>query len=136
MAGYNALFRSPDSLAQDTWALTPQGEQLYQQQTQGRQSNDYDLRGAWAQMGGGDLGGGHLTDEWKLPNHPTFSTQSRYQTPTQQGGSWAKLPGGAWAFVPSETNMQNIGSKGLTDYWDRVEPNNLLLLPQPPPTTK
>jgi hypothetical protein len=134
MADYNRLFRSPSGvpMPSDTWQLTPQGEQLYQQQTQGRQSDDYDLRGAWAQQGGGDLGEGHLTDEWKLPNHATFSAFSRYQTPQQQGGNWVPMPGPQWpgqqwAYYPSETNVQNMGTRGLQDYFGRVEPNNFLL---------
>lgn len=130
-AGYDmpTMRVTPGAPAPQTWQLTPQGEALYQQQAGPRAGDtaDYDLRGAWAQQGGGDLGNAHLTDTWKLPNHPTFSAQSRYQTPTQPGGSWAQLPGGQWAFVPSETNMQNLGSGGMRDYFDRVEPNALLI---------
>src|SRR4051812_30531724 len=97
MADYNALLRP--QLAplppMQTWQLTPQGEQLYQQQTQGRQSDDYDLRGAWSQQGGGALPEGHGDDAWKMANHPTFSAYSRYQTPEQQGGNWVPI-GAEW----------------------------------------
>jgi hypothetical protein len=120
MAGQNAL-------GPQTWQLTPQGEALYQQQAASRESDDYDLRGAWAQQGGGNFAEGHLTDEWKLATHPTFSAFSRYQTPQQQGGNWVQMPGGQWAFYPSETNVQNMGTRGLQDYFDRVEPDNYLL---------
>src|SRR5258708_36323091 len=39
---------------------------------------DYDLRGWWQQNPGENLKGGHLTDKFKKPNHPTFSTISQY----------------------------------------------------------
>jgi hypothetical protein len=32
-------------------------------------------------------------------------------------------------FVPSETNLQNLGARGLQDYFGRVEPNALLVMP-------
>lgn len=114
------------------WQLTPQGEALYGRQAGPRagDTQDYDLRGAWAQQGGGGLGEGHLSDLWKMPNHPTFSSGSRYQTPTQQGGVWTQLPGGQWTFVPSETNLQTMGTRGMADYFDRVEPNSLLVMPR------
>lgn len=122
---WNRLLTSPDSTA-----LTPVAEQLFQQQAQGRMSNDYDLRGAWAQQGGGDLGSAHLTDTFKLPNHPTFSSGSRYATPEQPGGVWTQLPSGQWAYMPSQTNYdQGLGRTRLEDYFSRVEPNNLLLRP-------
>lgn len=129
MAGWNALMSGYS--APQTWQLTPTAAALFQQQAGPRLGDtaDYDLRGAWAQQGGGDLGGAHLTDLWKLPNHPTFSTQSRYQTPTQQGGVWTQMPGGQWVFVPSETNIRNLGARGLQEYFSRVEPNSLLVMP-------
>src|SRR5262245_7079759 len=99
------------------WPLTPVGEALYQQQAQGRMSDDYDLRGAWAQMGGGPFGEGHLTDQWKLPNHPTFSTGSRYSTPQQPGGMWSQMPDGRWMFWPSQTNIDQFGASRLQDYF-------------------
>lgn len=110
--------------------LTPVGEQLFQQQTQDRSGDtqDYDLRGAWAQQGGGPFGEGHLTDFWKLPNHPTFSTGSRYSTAEQPGGSWVQMPhNGQWVFMPSQTNYDQYGRSELEDYFRRVEPNSLLL---------
>jgi hypothetical protein len=119
-----ALFQRNDLMTQ----LTPVGEQLFQQQARARMSGDYDLRGAWAQQGGGDLGNAHLTDQFKLPNHPTFSSGSRYATPQQPGGVWAQLPNGQWTYMPSQTNYdQGLGRAGLEDYFRRVEPNALLL---------
>lgn len=46
---------------------------------EGRQGDlaDYDLRGFW-KSGAAFAKNGHGSDEWKKPNHPTFSTGSRY----------------------------------------------------------
>jgi len=112
--------------------LTPTGEQLYRQQMPPEASNDYDMRGAWAQLGGQVPQGVHLTDQFKKPNHPTFSAGSRYATPDQSGGNWVQLPTGNWAFMPSQTNLSNFGQDNLQRYFDKVEPNNLLLSPLDP----
>ena len=52
---------------------------------------DYDYRGYFDKHGAVDLGKGqHLTDEFKLPNHETFSKESRYATgeAAKFAGSW------------------------------------------------
>jgi len=66
-------------------------------------SNDYDMRGFFEGLLRGDSHAMqginpndkqmHFSDFWKLPNHPSFSTESRYydpktmpQTPSWQGG--------------------------------------------------
>ena len=127
--------------------LTPTGEQLYQQSVPPAASMDYDMRGAWSQLGGGLLPPGtHYPDTFKLPNHPTFSAGSRYASPEQPGGNWApvtgagqmvQLPDGRqvpmpslqWAFMPSSTNLSRFGQAGMQDYFDRREPTSLLLSP-------
>ena len=106
---------------------------------------DYDLQGYW-QKNAGDteegpqLSGGHLTDEFKKPNHPTFSDQSKYHgVAGNEGGSWEQLPGGesgvqAWSFKPGATNLEHREPAELQDYWDRVEApaGNTLKLPPTP----
>jgi len=115
-----------------TTALTPVGEALFQQQAQDRISDDYDLRRAWAMQGGGSFAEGHLPDTGgKLPNHPTFSTESPYSTPQTPGGVWAQLPDGRWTFWPSQTNADQFGIARLQDYFSRVEPNSLLMPTMP-----
>lgn len=112
-----------------TTELTPVGEQLFQQQAGSRAGDtaDYDLRGAWAQQGGGPFGEGHLTDLWKLPNHPTFSSGSVYANTQTPGGVWSQLPSGQWTFMPSQTNYDRYGRAALEDYFAKFEPNNVLL---------
>ena len=48
---------------------------------------DYDVRGFW-KAGRKTSGNGHGGDEFKKPNHPTFSTYSNYSSPLRQGGTW------------------------------------------------
>lgn len=89
---------------------------------------DYDLRGWWAKNGTQDSRG-HMTDEFKKPNHPTFSTESQYSTPGAPGGRWIQTPGGGWNYVPSAVNLQQHGSAALQSYFQRVEPDSKLILP-------
>lgn len=52
---------------------------------------DYDLRGFFSKYGPVNVKTGqHLTDEFKLPNHETFSNESRYATglATRLAGKW------------------------------------------------
>jgi len=77
------------------------------------QSTDYDMRGFFGGLMGLDQAAVgainpndnqmHFPDKWKLPNHPSFSTDSMYynaatmpNTPAWTGG---ELPGGgaSWA---------------------------------------
>lgn len=76
--------------------------------------NDYDLRGFFKKYGAADVnvaGGQHFTDEFKLPNHQTFSNQSAYAT-----GAAAELAG-TWngdTYVPPQKHVahpQPDGSK-------------------------
>lgn len=112
--------------------LTPTAEALFQQQAADRMGDtqDYDLRRAWAEKGGGAFPPppAHLEDMGgKLPNHPTFSVESPYSTPEQPGGHWVELPDGRWSFWPSQTNYDQFGRGNLQDYFDRYEPNALLM---------
>jgi|SRR5882724_6569724 len=89
---------------------------------------DYDLRGAWKAAGGKLPKQGHLTDEFKKPNHPTFSDESRYSTPEMPGGHWQQQDGDAWSFTAAPTNLKMFGQQGLQDYFAKVEPGNKLII--------
>lgn len=121
---YNTALPAQDETQFQTWAQD-------QSKTVGRDVAkdlyDYDLRGWWQQNQGQGLDGGHLTDTFKKPNHPTFSTQSQYHgADGNQGGEWAQQPSGAWSFTPGATNMTMHGPEALGDYFKRVEPGNQL----------
>jgi hypothetical protein len=51
---------------------------------------DYDYRGFYKKYGNlsPQATNGHLTDEFKLPNHPTFSVESRYYNGQPQAIDW------------------------------------------------
>lgn len=66
----------------------------------------YDLRAHFLN-GGGLSANNHMSDIGKKPNHETFSVESKWSTPGNEGGRWAEAPGYvdghpiAGNFVPS-----------------------------------
>ena len=58
------------------------------------EGQQYDYRGYWNKnkdfIAEGSVDSGHLPDTWKMPGHPTFSTQSVYSTQETPGGQWNK----------------------------------------------
>ena len=96
---------------------------------QGGGITDYDMPGYIAKYGQPDQSKGqHLTDEFKLPNHITFSTDSKYNTPEQQGGQW-KQESGKWHFYASPFNLQNTPADKMQEYFRIREPDSVLHLP-------
>ena len=71
--------------------------------------------------------GNHLADEFKLPNHPTFSTHSPYSAPDMQGGTWQGGGNGQWSFNPSEFNLQQRPLEKLIEYFNTRERKNTFL---------
>lgn len=118
--------------------LTPEQEQAFQQwvaqqsAAQGRDVSkdlyDYDLRGAWL-ANAEAASNGHLPDTWKKPNEPTFSTQSKYNTPDMTGGAWTQDQGGGWVFTPSPFNLQMNPPETLQKLWPEQQPGARLNLP-------
>lgn len=94
---------------------------------------DYDMQGWWKNNKNVDLKGGHLTDQYKKPNHPTFSDQSQYHgVDEHQGGIWEQMPDKSWSFVPGNTNLKMYRPKELQSYFEKVEQGNKLELPPMP----
>jgi hypothetical protein len=93
-----------------------------------RGTEDYDLRGAFLE--GAKPEAGHLTDQFKKPNHMTFSSDSQYSGRNGEvGGRWEKSPDGKWTFYASPTNLKYHSAEELQDYFRRAEPGNRLVLP-------
>ena len=121
-------------------ALTPAEEAAYQawgaQQAAQTGRNpaadtyDYDMRGFW-KSGGSFADNGHAGDQFKKPNHPTFSTFSQYNgADGAQGGTWTGGQNGQpWVFAPSPTNLQFYPPPALQQYFQQREPGNQLALP-------
>lgn len=90
---------------------------------------DYDMQGYISKYGAPDQSKGqHLTDEFKYPNHITFSDESKYSTPESKGGTWANVMG-KWLFYASPYNMQQHSPLEMQDYFKRYEPDSRLILP-------
>ena len=95
-----------------------------------RDLEDYDLQGYWLETGGkGNDERGHGPDKFKKPNHPTFSTDSKYHGKDFQGGTWKTDESGKSEFVASPHNIKNLGRSGLSSYFDKYERGTKLSLP-------
>lgn len=99
--------------------------------------NDYDLRGYYKEYGNKPIPKGiepHLTDEFKLPNHPTFSENSRYYNDETNylGGKWDN---GLyqWKYTPnSEFKNEVIEQKGFDELRNDFILNNHNILSRNP----
>jgi hypothetical protein len=92
---------------------------------------DYDMRGFWKSGQAFAADTGHAGDEFKKPNHPTFSTFSNYHGQDgHQGGTWGGgQDGEPWTFTPSATNLKMHDAGDLQRYFQQQEPGNQLILP-------
>lgn len=122
---YNTPLSKAEEKAFQEWAVS-------ESKKQGRNVlmdlQDYDLRGFWKNSQGYD-DRGHGTDEFKKPNHPTFSTESKYNgVDGNKGGEWVETPQG-FKFKASETQLKFYSPTELEDYFNRVEPGVKLEMP-------
>lgn len=97
------------------------------------QNIDYDMEGFKRDNPDAQIGPEqHYPDTYKLPNHPTFSDESKYHGKEgAEGGHWDKKEDGTYSFTPGKTNLEHFTPDQLRDYFHRVEPNNELKLPGP-----
>jgi len=128
------MFRAPPrfELGRYQTQLSPDDEARYQAEMGPRASDtlDYDMRGWWLAHRGQPIPaeGVHFEDTYKLPNHPTFSDESKvHGVDGFTGGTWGREEGGKDTFTPSPTNLANMGAAGLKDYFREVEPSAVLL---------
>lgn len=91
------------------------------------QKQDYDYDGARA-AGVKQGQNGHWPDTYKLPNHITFSTDSKYSKPGQEGGEWAQV-GDKWHYKPSAFVLSQHSPEELKGYFGKSEPDSVLDLP-------
>ena len=97
------------------------------------EEHDYDLRGYY--KAGGQLatpGGNpvHLPDTFKKPNHPTFSDESKYSGPGNEGGHWIKDKQGNYiGFQAGPANLQYHTPEDMQAYFSKYEPGLKLSFP-------
>jgi hypothetical protein len=93
---------------------------------------DYDMRGFWKAGEGNPqfADNGHAGDQFKKPNHPTFSSLSQYSTKDQPGGEWSQGKDGSWEFKASPYNLTQNDPGDLQKYFADREKGNRLTLPQ------
>jgi hypothetical protein len=93
------------------------------------EEHDYDLRGYY--KAGGTLDkDAHLPDTFKKPNHPTFSDESKYSGPGQEGGHWTTDKKGNYVgFTAGPGNLQYHTPADMQKYFDKYEPGIQLHFP-------
>ena len=106
---------------------------LLRQVPEGSNENpDYDFSGYYQKYGtpykseqdmkmSNMVTGQHGTDEFKLPEHMTFSRDSSYSQPDMQGGSWQQGGTDRWMFTPSQFNNQMVSPQQYSDYFRQAE---------------
>ena len=90
-------------------------------------TSSYDLRGAYEELKLSENGrtqlrrfastDDHLGDRYKLPTHPTFSTESKYSNSKTPGGEWNENKDGTWTFKPSWVNIKSMGGEDKFLKW-------------------
>lgn len=101
-----------------------------QQKTTGKNPEndkyDYDVNGYFLSGQGTDARG-HADDQFKKPNHPTFSDFSQYNNHEGNvGGHWDLKNK---TFTPSATNLKHYDAGDLQDYFNKQEPDYKLNMP-------
>lgn len=135
---YNTQLSPAEEAAYQAW-----GKQQAAQQSGRNPANDtydYDMRGFWNAANGTPqfADNGHAGDQFKKPNHPTFSTLSQYNgVDGSQGGTWGGGQNGQpWTFKPGASNLQVHDIGDLQRYFAdprNGETNNHLILPAQTP---
>jgi len=89
------------------------------------ESSDYDYEGYKDAVKRGEIKqregeGEHYPDTYKLPNHITFSDQSKYSTEQTPGGTWVGQEP-YYYFHPSEHNLKNTSPGKMAEYFHNYE---------------
>ena len=89
--------------------------------------NDEDLRNDWINEEDQNPGKAHFPDKYKLPTHPTFSTDSKYSNSATEGGTWTKDDSGKWTFTTSPYIESRSSLEDMQRYFKEYEPGVTLI---------
>ena len=89
--------------------------------------NDEQLRNEWINEEDKNPGKAHFPDTYKLPSHPTFSTDSKYSNSATEGGQWNKDGTGHWTYTTSPYVESRSSLQELQDYFRKNEPGVTLV---------
>lgn len=128
MADYSELYNTKlNAKEEKEFQLWVTDESIKRNRDVGSDLRDYDLRGFWKNQGASGEDG-HMTDEYKKPNHPTFSIDSIYNgVDGNKGGFWGEDKEGRY-FLPSKTNLKMNKPEHLKQYFQQIEPGVRLML--------
>lgn len=114
--------------------LSPEDTESFSKKFSTKDTYDYDMQGYHKTNPDAIIDkDAHFPDTFKKPNHPTFSDESQYHGKDgNEGGKWDLLMDydhASFQFTPGKTNLEHHSPEELQDYFNRIEPNNLLNLP-------
>ena len=90
-------------------------------------TDDYDLRGFYKKYGAEAIEEGqHLTDEFKKPNHPTFSKKSKYYKKGMWAGEWDEDGNFIIPLITPKDRLQE-----LIQYWKNSDERGVILVDNP-----
>ena len=89
--------------------------------------NDQEARDKWVNEEDANPGKAHFPDTYKLPTHPTFSTDSKYSNATTEGGSWSEDEQGNWTFTTSPYVESRSSLEDMQRYFRKQEPGVTLV---------
>ena len=94
--------------------------------------NDEDLKNQWFEEEDKNPGKAHFNDKYKLPNHYTFSTDSKFSNSVTPGGQWSKDENGKWTFTTSPYVESQHSLEEMLKYFNKNEPETILIYKNQP----
>lgn len=89
--------------------------------------NDEEAKNRWMDEEDKNPGKAHFPDTYKLPTHPTFSTESKYSNSTTEGGTWKEDKNGNWSFTTSPYVESRSSLEDMQRYFREQEPGVTLI---------
>lgn len=89
--------------------------------------NDENVRNEWIEEENQASGKAHFPDTYKLPTHPTFSTDSKYSNSVTEGGTWSKDSNGNQTFTTSPYVEARSSLEDMQRYFREQEPGVTLI---------